>query len=186
MAQQHRPHTEPGQPVGEVSTASSLTKSVWAIQRSGRVPRTTKPPGFAWSSSKELNPLRSTGTGRITGRRAPPWAGRRGRTPPGPTAQRSTRATLPGHRRHLEDRPAALGDLGADEVGEFTRLGDVDLVEHHRTRPVGEVAQCGVALQGGPVATSSASSASISEIGSRPGSRVAQSTTCTRTAQRSM
>ena len=44
-----------------------------------------------------------------------------------------------------------LVDLRADEVGEFAGLGDVDLVEHHRARTVGEVAEGRVTLQGRPV-----------------------------------
>ena len=59
--------------------------------------------------------------------------------------------TFPGHGGHLEHRPAALLDVGAHEVGELSRLGHVDLVEHHRTGPVREVAERGVALQSRPV-----------------------------------
>ena len=52
------------------------------------------------------------------------------------------------HRGHFEHRPTeAPDDLLADEVGQFTRVGHVDLVEHHCPRALGQIAQRRIALQ---------------------------------------
>ncbi len=56
---------------------------------------------------------------------------------------------IPADRRDLQHGPAELlGDLIADEFGEFAGVGNVDLVEHHSARPVGEIPECRVTLQG--------------------------------------
>ncbi len=58
--------TEPGQPIAEIADGLVVGEIRLAIQRSGRAPRTTKPPS---PSDSTVNPLSFTGMGRITGRR---------------------------------------------------------------------------------------------------------------------
>ncbi|PQM47753.1 hypothetical protein C1Y40_02032 [Mycobacterium talmoniae] len=65
-----------------------------------------------------------------------------------PQRERQRPQPVPGDGGHLEHRPAAGGrDVVADELGEFPRVGHVNLVEHHRPGAFGEVTQRRIPLQ---------------------------------------
>ncbi len=89
--------------------------------------------------------------------------------------ERQLAQALVARRGHLEDPEPALLEVRQDDVGELAAVGHVDLVERDQAGPVLEAA----------VPASSFSMTSRSDSGSRPGSIVAVSITCTSAAQRS-
>jgi hypothetical protein len=56
---------------------------------------------------------------------------------------------FPADGRDLEHRPPVPSlDLFADEIGQFTGFRHIDLVEHHRPWPLGQITQRRITLQG--------------------------------------